>query len=601
MKKIPALLIALLLAVSATAGNDGFRLEAHRGVSARFPENTILAFKEAAKIKYYAGIETDVQMTKDGVIVLMHDNTLDRTTDGTGAVSNYTYEELKQFHIDGGSGWNDKYAGKYRIPKFESYLKIMRDCGKIPYVELKLISEEGIRKTVELLHKYGFTDDKYVLTSFKKDYLIYASTISSAKKEYMRRTFTDEDIDDCASREGWVLRPSCKHLTKEFVDKCKVKGVEVECYGIPVGKIDMFCRIKSWGVQGGTCNDYKNLGVNWQYTDAALFIANKLIHTKNPYHRLDVDECPGLTKGEAGQAKNCTGLFLSFKTDSPYIGVSPDFEIAGNPTGSSAIAGRGFDLYIKDGGRWQWAGSKAAYADQNVSIPVLVLQHGSAEMKECILYLPNNSVLNSLEIVTRPGSTIEAMPNPFKGRICVWGSSYTHGACTSRPGMIYSSQLCRMTGYNFINMGFSGNSKLQLYFAEALSKAENIDAYLFDAFSNPNATMIQERLFPFIEKMQQAKPGVPLMFMKTLFREKRRFDEASRKNEEAKENMADKMMKEAVKKYKNVYWITSTNVTDPNHETSIDGSHPGDYGYTLWAESVKKPVLKVIKKVIKEW
>ena len=54
--------------------------------------------------------------------------------------------------------------------------------------------------------------------------------------------------------------------------------------------------------------------------------------------------------------------------------------------------------------------------------------------------------------------------------------------------------------------------------------------------------------------------------------------------------------KEACKKYKDVYFITTTNATSPDHYTSVDGTHPGDYGYTLWARSIRKPVLRILKK-----
>ena len=59
--------------------------------------------------------------------------------------------------------------------------------------------------------------------------------------------------------------------------------------------------------------------------------------------------------------------------------------------------------------------------------------------------------------------------------------------------------------------------------------------------------------------------------------------------------MAEKLMKEAVKKYKDVYFI-QTNATNEIHSTSVDGIHPSDYGYTLWAESIKKPIVRILKK-----
>ena len=69
---------------------------AHRGYSGRFPENTMLSFREAAKTGC-DGIELDVQLTKDGQLVVIHDERIDRTTDGTGFVRDYTLEELRHF------------------------------------------------------------------------------------------------------------------------------------------------------------------------------------------------------------------------------------------------------------------------------------------------------------------------------------------------------------------------------------------------------------------------------------------------------------------------------------------------------------------------
>lgn len=75
------------------------RIWAHRGCSKEYPENTLLAFEKAAQIPGITGIETDIQLSKDGEIVVIHDETLDRTTTGTGRVVDYTLAELKEMCI----------------------------------------------------------------------------------------------------------------------------------------------------------------------------------------------------------------------------------------------------------------------------------------------------------------------------------------------------------------------------------------------------------------------------------------------------------------------------------------------------------------------
>ena len=333
----------------------------------------------------------------------------------------------------------------------------------------------------------------------------------------------------------------------------------------------------------------------YQYTDAlSLNVFNKLLVTENPWQRLDVGKYPGMTGGEKGQAKNCTGLAVAFTTDSPVVGVRTTLVRRADGQISPALSVRGFDLYARVGGKWIWAGSK--WTEDRIGEPqTLFLLNNAEGMKDYILYLPMVSEISSLEVVTKNGSVIRSAENPFCGRIALFGSSFTQGAGVSRSGMAYAAQLARMTGYNFINMGFSGNSKLQPYFADALIEAD-VDAYVFDGFSNPSAAQIRERLFPFIEKFQAAKPGVPLIFMKTIHREKRFCDTKAEKSEQTRMDVADSLMRIAVKKYDNVYWVTTTNATSPEHDTTTDGTHPNDIGYKLWAESVAKPISKILRR-----
>lgn len=341
--------------------------------------------------------------------------------------------------------------------------------------------------------------------------------------------------------------------------------------------------------------------IDYQAIDATeLTVVNKLLKTEQPWQRLDVAKYPGMTKGEQRQAKCCTGLAVCFETDSRAIAVRVGYDLASEANGNTnAINVRGFDLYIMQDGKWMWAGDVAPRRDQGDK-PAVLIADAPAQMKKCLLYLPSYSQIGKLEVLTEKGKTIRPADAGFKGRICVFGSSYTNASGCSRSGMAYAAQLSRRSGWNFINMGFSGNSKLQQYFATALIEAEDIDAYVFDGFSNPDAKMINERLFPFIERFQKEKPGVPLIFMKTVWREKRRFSEASEKREAAKMAMADSLMKIAVKKYKDVYWLDCTNAVTDLHEWTTDGVHPDDYGYYLWAESVRKPICKILRKYEKK-
>ncbi len=333
-----------------------------------------------------------------------------------------------------------------------------------------------------------------------------------------------------------------------------------------------------------------------KYTDAlSLTVVGKFLPTAHPWDRMDPVE--GMTPGVLRQARQSNGLAVAFKTDSPTIGIRSAWRRAGEGVSIGLISLRGFDLYIKKDGQWLWAGNGYAKDDTpGVRTEVPLLSESGNGVKECMIYLPLYSEIESLEIVTEEDAWISPGTYPFKGRIAVFGSSYTQGSGAGRCGMAWTSQLSRKTGYNFINLGFSGNSKLQAYFAHALARAEDVDAYLFDGFSNPSADMIRERLEPFIQIIREARPGVPLIFLNTLYREKRNFNATIDRNEQNRMDVADEMMRQMVRKYPDVYWITTMNATSPDHETTSDGSHPNSYGYTLWAESIKEPVVEILEK-----
>lgn len=333
----------------------------------------------------------------------------------------------------------------------------------------------------------------------------------------------------------------------------------------------------------------------WKFTEASeLTLVGKLFpDTPVPYHRLDtLVYHDGFTSSERHQVTMSSGVSVAFRTNSPKISVCPTYgRISGLGT-TGAISQKGFDLYVKDGKEWKWAGSTTAGRSGENK---LILNNNEKGMLECLLYLPLVSSVDALKIGVEDGYDIQPAENPFRHRIAIFGSSYTHGISTSRPGMAYPAQLSRMTGLQFLSLGCSGNSKLQDYFARALADAD-VDAYVFDAFSNPSPAMIKERLFKFIEIIQEKHPDTPLIFQKTIYRERRNYDAATDRSEAAKMEMAENMMRQACSMYKNVYYVETTNATAPDHETSVDGTHPGDYGYQLWAKSVAKPICKILAK-----
>lgn len=133
-----------------------------------YPENTLLAFEKAIEIEGLAGIELDIQLTRDGQLVVCHDERVDRTTDGIGEVCQFTLAELKKLRIEAGDG---RYE---QIPTMGEVLELFRDGEKKRKSNLRLNIElknsvfpyEGMEeKIIDLVHQYG-VQDSVVYSSF---------------------------------------------------------------------------------------------------------------------------------------------------------------------------------------------------------------------------------------------------------------------------------------------------------------------------------------------------------------------------------------------------------------------------------------------------
>lgn len=153
--------------IKINAHIHGTQVSAHRGFSRAAPENTKYAFEAAMKCNADY-IELDVQLTKDEQLVVIHDDKLDRTTNGSGRVDHYTYEELSSFSA--GAWYGSEYEDA-RIMLLSEVLELV-DKKCLLNIEIKDIGNVNLTvdKTVELVKKYGYTKSCYI-TSFSYDAL----------------------------------------------------------------------------------------------------------------------------------------------------------------------------------------------------------------------------------------------------------------------------------------------------------------------------------------------------------------------------------------------------------------------------------------------
>jgi hypothetical protein len=330
-----------------------------------------------------------------------------------------------------------------------------------------------------------------------------------------------------------------------------------------------------------------------KYTDALkLTLIGKIAPTPQPYHRLDTVKYHEFNKYQNYLVHESAGLAFVFKTNSSRLYIRTYYHWIPGHQNMTTINVAGYDLYIKKNNEWLYANSMV---NPNNGKTLKIMEHMVPGEKECLLYLPAFSIVDSIAIGVDENSHIEGIPNPFRHRIVIFGSSFTHGTCANRPGTSYPMIMERKSGLYFMSLGVSGNSMLQQSFAKVLADAD-ADAFVFDAFSNPSAQMIAERFEPFIQTIRKSHPTTPLIFMQTIYRERRNFNTEYDKEEQAKMDMGEKVVKKAMLTDKNIYFLNPKNITGDDHETSTDGVHPSQLGYAHWAQTMQPLIVKILAK-----
>ena len=250
-------------------------MAAHRGDKDCRPENTLPAFRHAIELGA-DGIETDIHQTKDGILVMMHDHDVDRTTDGHGRVCDMTLEEIKK--LDAGIKKGEEYRGT-RVPTFEEFLDLVE-----PYPDLLLNLElkdypnvEGdicystADKLIEAVERRGMGErimincfswkvldyvagkygDRYPLHGFWPDFLMQRPE----KDMYPYLTYVC--LFNCVMKDGkadWSPRKTSEFCPREDFEKVKAMGCE-PCVCFVHDTPELMREAIGLGVTMFTCND----------------------------------------------------------------------------------------------------------------------------------------------------------------------------------------------------------------------------------------------------------------------------------------------------------------------------------------------------------
>lgn len=226
------------------------KVMAHRGYSGVYPENTMLSFREAVKVGCDA-IEMDVHETRDGRLVVIHDERLDRTTDSTGRICDHSFAELQQ--VNAAARYKGKYAPEH-IPSFDEYCEWASGESVGHNIEIKtdkIYYHDIERKIWATIERYGL-EKKVMFSSFNHFSLRKILEISGNAVE-VGALVLEDSIGGfpgyyCQQAGFACYHPPIEILTDENVRDCKEHGVKMNVW--TVNDMAGLEQLHRWGCEG---------------------------------------------------------------------------------------------------------------------------------------------------------------------------------------------------------------------------------------------------------------------------------------------------------------------------------------------------------------
>jgi lysophospholipase L1-like esterase len=319
--------------------------------------------------------------------------------------------------------------------------------------------------------------------------------------------------------------------------------------------------------------------------------------TKDFYDRLPA-KAEGIVRQPVWDlSHNSAGMCVRFVTDATEIktrwAVTDPWLYQPNAT---AICVSGLDLYVKTEKGWHWLAVGIPHAQTNDITLVKDLIPGK---REYLLYLPLYNGTKYVELGVATTNVLEKAPAWGAGGrkpIVFYGTSILQGLSASRPGMVHSAILQRRFNWPVINLGFSGNGKMEPEMADLLAELDP-SVYVIDCLPNTVADEITERTEPLVKKLRAAHPTVPIVLVedRTLqgaFLTQGQMEWYHLKDRAALKAAFDRLQKAGDK---NLYYIEGEHLYGDDGEGSTDGSHANDLGFMRQAEIFAKTLAPLLK------
>lgn len=293
-------------------------------------------------------------------------------------------------------------------------------------------------------------------------------------------------------------------------------------------------------------------------------------------------------------SRHSAGMMVRFRTDATAIWANYTLfsdQIA--QANMTAIGKSGLDLYARDDtGKWRWVGVTRPAARV---VRQLIVGQLAPGLREYAIYLPLYNGIDTLAIGVAPGSVFERLGPRAEKPIVFYGTSITHGASASRPGMAHVAILGRRFDRPTVNLGFSGNGRMDAAVGDLLVK---IDAavYVIDCLPNMAAPDVKLKCVPLVKQIRAARPTTPIILV-----EDRRNTNSwilPMRNQYHTDNHAAlrecfaALQKDGVA---NLYYLEGDNLLGDDAEAATDGSHPSDLGMVRQADRFEAVLRKVLQ------
>lgn len=341
----------------------------------------------------------------------------------------------------------------------------------------------------------------------------------------------------------------------------------------------------------------------WKYVDAQdLRIINKgWDNTLRKYTRIPATLKDSVRPDLWERAQCSTGIGVRFATNSRRIGVKYQLLWNTHLIHMADTGLKGTDLYIFQGDTaWRHVNTNRPYlADkENKIVESTYVSNLDGEMHEYMVYLPLYDGVEELWIKVDSGSVITPgrpeLIDKSKGKIIAYGTSILQGGCASRTGMAATNIMSRELNREIVNIGISGEGKMDNCMAREMAKIPDAALYLIDPIPNCTEMMCDTLTYDFIKILREAKPDVPVVMLEGPIYPYARQDSffgayLPKKNAAYRKNY-EKLKAENPA---NLYYITSIELDGLEDDGTVDGIHLTDLGFRHYADKIG-PILQSI-------